>query len=71
MFKKNLTMTIMGLFTPAYSMPAIAADAVGIDAPREKIKRGKGQWKDTKPKPSGAAQLKRAAKKARNIRKHN
>ncbi len=32
--------------------------------------RGKGQLRSAKPKTSGAAQLKRAATKRNNIRKH-
>ena len=71
MFKKiNLAMALMGLFTPAFSVPAIAADNTEANMVREKIKQGKGQLRDTKPKQSGAAQFKRAAKKKSNIRKH-
>lgn len=33
-------------------------------------RRGKGQLRNAKPKASGAAQLKRAATKRNNIRKH-
>ena len=71
MFKKNLAMTILGLFTHQYAAPAIAANITDMETPKHKIKQGKGQLRDVKPKPSGAAQLKRASKKRANIRKHN
>tara|TARA_R100000951_G_scaffold2179_3_gene3717 strand:- start:1086 stop:1307 length:222 start_codon:yes stop_codon:yes gene_type:complete len=71
MFKKNLAMAILGLFAPQLSAPALPADINEAGLPKEKIKHGKGQLRDTKPKASGAAQLKRAAKKRSNIRKNN
>ena len=71
MYKKmNLAMTLMGLFTPQFSTPALAADISEAGMPKEKIKKGKGQLRDTKPKSSGAAQLKRASTKRRNIAKN-
>jgi len=66
MFKKNLAMGIMGLFTPVFASPAIPDGISGVDLPKDKIKHGKGQLRDTKPKPSGAAQLKRASTKRKN-----
>ena len=55
-----------------YSMfiPRMAAPAIDIQSAPEPIVKGKGQIRAAKPKASGAAQLKRAAKKRSNIRKH-
>lgn len=71
MYKKNLAMAILGLFTSQFSTPAMPADINEAGVTKEKIKHGKGQLRDTKPKSSGAAQLKRATKKRSNIRKKN
>ena len=70
MFKKSLAMTIIGSFIPS-SIPAIISsiDEHGLDVGF--VKGGKGQLRAVKPKLSGAAQLKRQAKKRNNIRKHN
>lgn len=63
-------MIIMGLFTPNY---AHASPSVG-ELNNERItpmNKTKGQLRAAKPKSSGAAQLKRAAKKRNNIRKRS
>lgn len=65
MFKKSLALSILGLFVPQSGIP------VTQDLPKQqgRVKGGKGQLRHTS-KPSGAAALKRAAKKRNNIRKH-
>ena len=60
MFKKNLATIIMSLFIPAVRAPTTESHCP--------IVKGKGQLRSAKPKPSGAAQLKRDAKKRKNKR---
>jgi len=55
-------MMMMNLFTLDYSHPLSSVD---------ELNKTKGQLRVTKPKSSGAVQLKRAAKKRNNIRKHS
>ena len=65
MFKKNLAMMIMGLFTPNYAHSTPSVDKLNNEriAPMNKTK---GQLRAAKPQPSGAAQFKRASKKRKN-----
>lgn len=65
MFKKSIASMILSMFIPPQVAPAMA-DGERHAAP---IVKGKGQLRAAKPKASGAAQLKRAAKKAKNKRK--
>jgi hypothetical protein len=68
MFKKNIVMAILGMFTPSFATPSVEIDTLNEGrAPNEK--NGKGQKRNTASKPSGAAQLKRNAKKRNNINK--
>ena len=68
MFKKSLAMSLLALFIPRFTAPSVSSDVE--DKFGNEIIKGKGQLRAAKPKPSGAAQLKRAAKKRSNIRKH-
>lgn len=70
MFNKSLAIAILGAFMPRFSAPQVAPiDVYGL--PRAPIsKNGKGQKRNARPKPSGVAAMKRAAKKRNNIRKH-
>ena len=68
MFKKNIGLTILGMFTPSFATPSIEIDTLNEGrAPNEK--NGKGQKRNSYSKPTGAAQLKRNAKKRNNINK--
>lgn len=48
----------------------VAANNMHDSSPSQYTKGGKGQLRAAKGKPSGAARLKRAATKRRNIAKH-
>lgn len=66
----SLALSILGALTPHTALPQSAP--LGIDGlPRAQVhKGGKGQKRNARPKPSGVAAMKRAAKKRNNIRKH-
>lgn len=66
MFKKSLALAIMSAFVPSSATVPMDVHA----RPLTPSKPGKGQLRQCKSKPSGAAALKRAAKKRANIRKH-
>ena len=59
---------IYRMFIPAQLAPVLPSDE---NRRIEKITKTKGQLRAAKPKPSGAARLKRQATKRNNIRKHN
>jgi len=66
MFKKSLALSIMSAFVPTRASAPMDMHA----RPLVPSKPGKGQLRQCKSKPSGAAALKRTAKKRANIRKH-
>ena len=68
MHKKSIALAILGAFIPRFSMPQV--QSVEHDSKPVFTKAGKGQLRQCKSKPSGAAAFKRAAKKRNNIRKH-
>jgi hypothetical protein len=70
MFRKSLALSIMGLLMGNHSIPVMARDVGPKVDHSELVKggRGKGQSRATKPKASGAAAMKRTAKKRANIR---
>jgi len=67
--KKSLALLIAGAFMGTHAIPAQAMQDNNFD--NGFIKDGKGQLRAAKSKPSGAASLKRTAKKLNNIRKHS
>lgn len=70
MFKKSIALSILGMFIAQTPAPAISAElGNSVDLPQGFDKHGKGQLRQAKSKQSGAASLKRAAKKAKNISK--
>tara|TARA_R110002049_G_scaffold101556_2_gene246468 strand:- start:604 stop:816 length:213 start_codon:yes stop_codon:yes gene_type:complete len=64
MFRKNLALAIMSMFTPVRVAPSVDKLNDERIVPMHKTK---GQLRNAKPKSSGAAQLKRNAKKRNNI----
>lgn len=69
--KFTLAASIMGMLTPSFAIPTVN-EKMNISRNLDgKPKGGKGQIRSAKPKPSGVAAMKRAAKKRRNIRKHS
>lgn len=62
MFKKSIALSVMSLFISQSMAPRTNI----LESQKSNGKSGKFSHK-----PSGAAQLKRAAKKRNNIRKHN
>lgn len=69
MHKKSLALSIMGMFMGQSIAPAVQAAANSHNLQQDFYKGGKGQVRQAKPKQSGAASLKRIAKKAKNISK--
>lgn len=70
--KKSIALHILSALTSAFG-GLNASTIPQMNAQGEIIRNGKprkGQLRSAKPKASGAAQLKRAAKKRNNIRKH-
>lgn len=68
MLDKRMVMTLLascGGFHNAHSVPQLS----GVNFNRI-LGREKGQKRNARPKPSGAAAMKRAATKRNNIRKH-
>lgn len=63
-------MMIYSMFIPQRIAPALAADTGTNQMPHSKM-GGKGQLREAKPKQSGAASLKRASTKRRNIQKRS
>ncbi len=66
---RSLALALMGAFIPPQSHTALPGMARELSSGRPA--KQKGQLRATKPKASGAAKLKRAAAKRRNINKHN
>lgn len=66
MFNKLALMSIFGSYGISESIQLTKDDRREFQ--NNQIKKGKGQLRQAKPKPSGAAALKRAAKKRKNIR---
>lgn len=69
MKRVNLAMAIMGMFVPPvqYKTPSLEG-VIHNREPSFKSHKSKGQLRSAKPKASGAAQLKRDAKKRKNKR---
>lgn len=65
MFRKSLGLILASL---GIGVNNAIPSGVNHSSPVKPHKPGKGQLRAAKPKPSGAAQLKRQAKKRRNIR---
>lgn len=67
MSRKSLASMIMVALTPIFSAPALPIASHPYDTTPPKS--NKGQIRSARPKASGAAQLKRQAKKRSNISK--